>query len=327
MQILNNMFYPDVKKYISPSAFNTFHNNTSSFIANYFDNAEKVTSKAMEGGTTIHGLIEGGFIKVDMQFEHNEAELTQPFRDTGVNVFGKPDSYGMDNGVAKFVDYKSGRDHSWTRESLNDDLKMELTAWLVWKELGEPEKVEGYIYWIGTEWNAESKEVIASDDEYAIVKCVYTADRLTALEDVIETTINKVNEMYEKHGKEQPEINEDILKAYISLEQQIKSVEEKTIKPLKEKQEELKEQILAFLMFNGGANISKDYGTFYNQPSKKWKHPDTLTFTLENGETHNVEYALEVANALKSAQKKFELTADPIYERPSLRFRAKKSKK
>lgn len=202
---------------------------------------------------------------------------------------------------------------------------MKTTAWLVWKELGEPAEVIGYIHWFGTEWNG--KEVVPSDNEYALVKCKYTADEMRAFENVIAKTIEDVNKAWEQFnaGKEDF-VDKQLAKEYAELDAEVKAKEEEHIAPLKARMNEIKDTLAEQMEFGQAQSFEADFGTFYWRSTKKYEYPSDLKFQLENGEVHDLEYGEQVTTALSAVKKHFEMENDPVDEKKSLQFRAKKKK-
>jgi hypothetical protein len=320
----NTKFYGNKKMYISPSALSSWHNNQSSFVSHYFGGETSPETSAMKAGKKLHALIEGGFLKGHRRFEMNEKTLEHPSPVEGVNVLGKPDSFGLDQEIDMgfFTDYKTGKEVSWTREDLASDLKMRTTAWLVWKELGKPKAVTGYIVWIGTEWNGE--ELIASEDEYLIIKYVYFAEELIAFEQVIEKTINEVNEAYPRFLNPTDNVSEELCNEYAGVYKQIKDIENGEIAELKEKLSEIGETIADQMRFGLSENHKLDIGTFFWKSTKKYEYPQDMKFQTEDGMTLSFAKGDEITSALKVAKKNFEKYTDPVSENKFLQFRAKK---
>ena len=321
-----NNFYPNIKPHISPSALASWHNNKSNFIDSYFKGKETKETASMKAGTKIHGLFEGGFLNAGVQFGKKEKEIKQSFRDTGVLVFGKPDDYGSKDGKVGFTDIKSGREVSWTREELEEDVKMRATAWLVWKEMGEPETVTGYILWVGTEWDV--KEIIPTKDENMVIKYVYKADELRQFEDVIAKTITDVNKAYEIFtSMDNALVDEDLCQEYAEIYNKIKAIELSQIAPLKEKLDEIKETLSDQILFSGQEGYKCEFGSFFYRSSKKYEYPQDFEFGVEIGgsvETFKVGNAEEISKSLSVFKKNYEKANEPVEEKKSLQFRAKK---
>lgn len=319
------MFYPNLKEYISPSALATWFNSKPSFIESYFKGVKMPETSAMKAGNKIHALIEGGFYDPQKRYDLNEKELSHMVADTGVKSFGKPDSFGLvSDGHAEFVDYKTGREVSWSRDELKNDVKMKQTAWLVWKETGMPDKVTGYIEWIGTEWNGT--EVVPSIDEYMLVKCDYTAQELNEWENVIIKAIGDINEAYEKFvNSSELFIDEDLCKQYAKLNAEIKEIEEKQIEILKVQREELGEQIATQLAMSDAENHKTEYGSFFWKVSKKYAYPDDLEFQTNTG-VYSLALGEEIVAGVKACKKGYEKFSKPVEEKKSLQFRASKKK-
>lgn len=320
------MFYPEIKPHISPSAHQAWHENKSGFINSYFKGIKSPETGAMRTGTKIHGLIEAGFLKAQRRFKNNEVELVKDFRDTGVKVLGKPDSFGLEEGddAGYFLDYKSGREVSWTREDLAKDIKMRTTAWLVWQELGKPEKVYGYIAWIGTEWNGT--EVVPVEDEYLMIKYCYTFAELTTFEDVIAKSINDINSAYERFLNGTNLVDEELCKRYADLDEQVKAIEAREIEPLKVQMDEIKEMISEQMQLGDIPSHETPFGTFSWRTTKKYEYPEDLEFQTESAGLMTLALGEEIAMALSATKKNYELGHDPVEEKKSLSFRAKKKK-
>jgi len=320
------MFYPEKKPHISPSALSSWQKSRQSFIKSYFAEERTPETYAMKAGTMIHGLIEAGLLEGHKHFSENEKVLIHPSPVEGVDVLGKPDSFGLEEGsiIGYFVDYKTGRDVSWSREDLANDLKMRTTAWLVWNELGKPKNITGYIVWLGTEWNG--KEVIPSDSEYMIIKYVYTESELQHFGKVIEKTIEEVNEAYPRYLNPTDNIDEDLCKNYAEVYDQIKWVEDQQIAPLKEKLNEIKKVISDQMEFGLSESHKSEVGTFFWRSTKKYEFPEDLEFQIESGDNFTLALGEEVEKALKVAKKTFEAGNDPMSESKTLQFRAVKKK-
>lgn len=319
------MFYPDIKKHISPSAIATWIESPSAFVRSYFKGEKTPDTASMLAGTKIHGLIEAGFLEAHKRYEFNEKQLVTPFRGSDVNVLGTPDSYGMeqDENIAYFVDYKSGRDVSWSREELAKDVKMRMTAWLVWNELGRPEATHGYIAWIGTKWNGT--EIVPVTDEYMMIKYVYTKEELLGFEEVIAKSIADINALYERFLVATDTVDQALCNEYAEIEKQIKAIES-TKEPLEARQEEIKEALSEQMAFGLMDTIEGEFGSFFFKKTKKYAYPPTLEFALPNGEVMTVATGEEVESAMKIVKKVYEGSHDPIEEKRSLQFRAKKVK-
>lgn len=317
------MFYPNVKPHISPSALQTWHENRPTFIRSYFKGEHGRETRAMKDGTKMHALAEGGFLSPTHSWGSREDELIVPFRDTGVNVLGKPDDYGTKDGKAGFVDYKFGKDSDWSREVLIGDLKMRTTAWLVWKTLGEPEEVYGYIEWFGMRW--DGRENVPTNEDHAIFHCVYTAAEMREFEEVIAKTIAEVNEAYERfQNAADALINETLTREYAELDAQVKGIEENQIAPLKERMDAIKDTIAEQMEFGDVASHEAEGGTFYWRTSKTYEYPDVLEFQTESGKVMTFAEGEQVKLAMGAVKKQYELSHDPVKVTKSLLYKPKK---
>ena len=148
------MFYHDKKEHMSPSALDQWFRQRSAFVGSYFEEKDRVDTKAMQAGRQIHRLIEGGMIPAKCSYAINEQEIKVRVPGTDFYFMGIPDSRteSKDGNESMFVDYKSGKANEW-KEKLPTDIKMKATAWLVWQEGGESaEVVKGAIEFIQTTW-------------------------------------------------------------------------------------------------------------------------------------------------------------------------------
>ena len=191
-------FYHDKKPHMSPSALAQWLGSRGSFVRSYFAEERGPETKAMTAGTEIHALVEAGIIKAKHVYQNNEIEVKVQVPGTDYYFLGRPDSYEIDGEVARFVDYKSGKANGWD-EKLPTDIKMRATAWLVWRSLGEPKQVHGFVEFIQTTWDPEQKKVVPIDGkETEVASIVYTAKELKAFTRVITTAMDDVNAFYEK---------------------------------------------------------------------------------------------------------------------------------
>jgi hypothetical protein len=310
-------FYSDIKSHISPSALATWHNSKSGFIKSYFKGERTPETQAMKAGTKIHALIEAGFLESTNKFAVSERDLIVDFKDTGITVLGRPDSYEIDyvQNKAKFVDYKSGKENHWTEEELANDLKMRLTAWLIWKTTNEPYLVDGIIEWIGTEWNGT--ELVPTGERYCVA-VQYTDKELRDFEKVIQKTIDEVNAEYERFLESSTKfVVQDDINSYNEIFQQIEALEDKL--------SFYKEKIAGQLEFGGARTFSCDFGTFSFRERKEYEYPKDLkigykdiTLTLEAGE--------QIEKALSVVKKNFELNNDPVRVTKTLGFTPKRKK-
>jgi len=315
------MFYPDIKKHISPSALASWHNSRSGFIRSYFKGEKTPETWAMKAGTKIHGLIEAGFLPTIHNF--GQAEKTLEFTlitAEGVKVLGKPDSYELSTNkeVISFVDYKTGQENHWTQEDLATDLKMRTTAWLVLQANSNATSIRAIIEWIGTEWNGV--ELVPTDEEHICLEHTYTRQELFDFTGVILKTINEVNAEYPKFLEaSSASISADDCAEYAKLELEKKAVEEK-MKPIKER---IGEQ----LAFGGVLSHETEFGTFYFTTKKVYEYPSDLKFQLEDGSVMTLTEGEKVELAMSIVKKNYEIENVPISETKAIGFRAKKIKK
>jgi hypothetical protein len=309
-------FYPDIKKHISPSAFDQWHNGRGSFVRSYFLGIKSPETSSMKGGKVIHALVEAGLLDVKHRYEYPETELTHMLDD--VKVLGIPDSYGMNENGAVFVDYKSGRENTWDDTKLAGDLKMKLTAWLVWQKLNCPAGgTMGYIEYIPTIWNPIEKKVeYTGEPTLSAAKCFYSAEELTAFTQVIIDTVAAVNKEYEVWLNSTDEyVSQSDITEYAELDEQVKA--------LGVRMEELKSRIAEQMSFGDKQTFPTAFGSFYFTEKKTYKYPDDLNITqfgITLGE------AKEISAAAKAVEKKFETENAPEKVTKSLAFRATKSK-
>lgn len=315
-------FYPEVKKHISPSALALWKRGKSAFMKSYFDGEKFKGSSATRGGNIIHKLIEEGFILVNCKYGENEKEIRVTFsEDTGFEVFGKPDSHGIDElGKAMFVDYKSGKESVWTDDILAGDIKMKITAWLVWKDLGEPDTVKGFIEYVPTVYIHETKETAWSGEPTEVVaEYTYTLEDMKQVELLIEQVVSEVNAEYLKWaGATSTFVNNEDIMQYAELQKQINELLELQ-KPIKER---IKEQ-----MSLGGIKSYKDdmLGTFSLSVKKSYNIPESLTFQVEETQ-YTLKEGEKIAGAMKVSVDNYKLTAEPSSTSESIGFRAKKFK-
>jgi len=312
------MFYPDIKPHISPSAFAQWHRQRSAFIRSYFKGEKTPETAAMRDGKKVHALIEGGLLDATHRFEHHEQELVIELPNQ-VKVLGYPDSYSTaKDGVASFVDYKTGEENHWTREELASDLKMLCTAWLVWKTTGEPALVNGYIEWIPMEWDGKER-VPVEDGEHKIFDVVYSSESLMDFEKTLIRTIDEINAEYPKFLESTDGfISPEDCAEYAQLELQKKEIEEK--------QKAIKERLQEQMQFGGVNTYQSDFGTFYITEKKTYEYPTTLRVDYKDMGLV-LEDAEAISAAASAAKKNYELEAEPKSVTKSVGFRAKKEKK
>lgn len=310
-------FYHDVKEHMSPSAFDQWHRQRSAFVGSYFEQKERVQTKAMEAGTQIHRLIEAGLIKAKCVYDVGEEQIKVQVPGTEFYFLGIPDSHMKDG--SKFVDYKSGKANDW-KEKLPTDLKMKATAWLVWMQCGQPEKIEGAIEFIQTTWDPDAKRVVPIDDkETELIEITYHAEDLKAFTKVIADTMNEVNEVYEKwQSKTDAFVSREDIERYEALHLKKAALEEEM--------DDVKERIKTQMEFGGMLNFKSELGTFYITERSTYDYPETLPVKV-GAEEYTLAEAEEVESATKAAKKNYELITEPVSQSSSVGFRPKKEKK
>lgn len=314
-------FYPEVKAHISPSAMNTWYNSPSGFVKSYFMQEKSKETAAMKGGKEIHALIEAGLLTVQHHYFFNEVELTHVF-DSGVKVFGKPDSFELDSEseVAMFVDYKSGRENNWDNSKLATDIKMKLTAWLIWQHYNRtPMSVKGFIEHVPTQWNKELKEVEPTGGETIVAgEIMYTASELQDFTATVVKTIADVNEAYLVWLESSDEfVNQDDVAEYASKDEQMRKLEADM--------DIIKDRIADQMKMGSKKTLPTVFGSFFFKDSKKWEYPKGMRINyLDYGLT--IEDTDEINAAAKAATKKFELENEPVEVVQKLQFRASTKK-
>ena len=311
----NNMFYPDIKPHISPSAFANWHEARSLFVRSYFLKEKTPETASMKAGKQIHALIEAGLLEVKHRYAHREKKLTVMLQTPEtMEVLGIPDSFerhwtgakegeGEPYDTAFFVDYKSGKENNWDDTKLAGDLKMKATAWLVWNKTDKPSKVVGFIEYIPTAWNASTREIEPTGGESVVAgEIVYTSDELEAFTEVIAKTIAEVNLAYTEWLESTDEfVNQDDVAEYAQLDQEVKEREVKMGL--------IKERIGDQMGMGGKETLPTPFGSFYFTARKTYSYPEEI----------------ELASAEVAAKKKkFETENEPAKVTKSLSFRAKK---
>lgn len=314
------MFYHDNKPHMSPSALQQWLKGRGQFVKSYFAGEKGPTTKAMEGGTTIHALVEAGIIKAKKVYAYNESELKVAVPHTDFYFLGKPDSYELAAGSAHFVDYKSGKANGWD-EKLPVDIKMRATAWLIWQKCGMPKKVYGAIEFIQTTWDPNTKSVVPIDGkETEVVEIVYTYDELDQFTKVIAQAMRDVNAFYEKWKESTGDfVNKDDVARYVELKNEIAEKETEM--------DEIGERIKSQMEFGGEENHKTSFGSFFFKRSKTYEIPKDLQFTVEGEEDpYTLERAEKVGAGAKAAKSNYELANEPKETTTSLNFRAAKEK-
>lgn len=307
---------------MSPSALDQWLRQRSAFVASYFEEKERVDTKAMQAGRQIHRLIEGGMIPAKKVYDINEQEIKVRVPGTDFYFMGIPDSRteSKDGEESMFVDYKSGKANEW-KEKLPTDIKMKATAWLVWQEGGESaEVVKGAIEFIQTTWDPEAKAVVALDGkETEIIEIEYTAEELKQFTTVIARAMHEVNEVYEK-WKENSDVfvNLEDVNRYEVLHAQKEALEAEM--------SEIKERIGSQMEFGGLLNFKSELGTFYVSERKTYSYPGNLKINYKDMGLV-LEDVEEINSATKAAQKNYELMADPVSTSISVGFKPKQAKK
>lgn len=308
-----------VKPHISPSALSQWFNQRSAFVRSYFEGEKTPETASMRTGTKVHRMIEMGLIPAKCVYDKGEETLTVELGD-GVKALGVPDSYTSEvvNDIASFVDYKTGKENGW-KEKLPTDIKMKMTAWLVWNKTGKPTQVTGAIEYIATEWNQTEKMVVPIEGrETEVIAITYNYKELEAFTQVIIKAITEINEFYEKWlKKDASAINQKDIDAYIELKQ-AKDTAEVAMK-------EIGQRILEQMEFGGIASHKVAGGSFYTITKKAWDYPENLPIEVA-GETVTLQYAEEVSAATKVAMKNYELATEPKTETTSIGFRTAKEK-
>lgn len=312
-------FYHDIKPHMSPSALANWLNSRGAFVKSYFQQEEFKETKAMQGGTTIHALIEAGLIKAKCAYDIGEVPVTAGVG-RGFYFMGIPDSRQALtpelDGVVNFVDYKSGKANAWA-DKLPTDIKMKATAWLVWKVTGTPRIVRGHVEFIQTTWDPETKQVIPLEGfDHEVVSIDYTYDELEAFTNVILRAMDDVNEFYEKWLKSTGDfVNSGDVEAFIELREKI----EKESAEL----DELAQRILSQMEFGGEENHKTPIGTFYITTRKTYKYPPNLAFKVDDQVITLKEADKYIAGA-RAAKSNYELANEPESMTRSISFRSPK---
>jgi gas vesicle protein len=325
------MFYPKEKPHMSPSSLASWNNSRSSFIKNYFEKAERVTTKAMEAGTMIHRLIEGGMMEAKRKYDINEGEVRVEMEgdvemDGDVDFMGFPDSYTEEpiDGQARFVDYKSGKANNW-EDKLPTDIKMRATAWLVWHMNDFPEEVVGEIEYIATTWDPAAKEVVPVEGaESEVIEYTYTKGELESFTEVIKKSVKDVNEFYEKwQDSSEDFINQDDISEYENL----RSSKDKYNEEIDEEIDEVQEKIENQMKFGGISTYRGEGGTYSLREYTTYAYPEELKVNYDGEELARPEakkMLKELKDAIKTAEKNYELASEPDTVKESISFRKKK---
>lgn len=316
-------FYPDIKDGLSPSAIAQWFNQRSSFIKSYFAGERGPETKAMQTGTQIHALIEAGIIAAKHVYEHSEADLSVEIA-PGRIFRGRPDSYGEierahEHSAVSFVDYKSGKANEWA-EKLPTDVKMRATAWLVWKNSGEPDMVYGYVEYFQTTWDADLKRIVLVEGkESEEIAITYTRSEMQDFTQVILKAMNAINDFFEVWKKSTGEfVSKQDVMLYAETRQQIDEMELRL--------DEIGERILTQMEFGGEETHRTPVGTFFVRETKTWDYPAELEFLLDGKEPFTLERADRVASGVKAAKKNYELVNEPKSTTRKVNFRVAKEK-
>lgn len=307
-------FYPDEKEGMSPSSIAMWLGAKSSFIKYYFKGDKMFETESMRTGTQVHRLVEAGLMPVKCNYTFPEKEISVTLL-PGMIFRGRPDSYGLYDDQALFVDYKTGKKSEW-KDKLPSDIKMRATAFLVWIETGKPKEVKGFIEFIQTK--QEGKKVVPIEGkETEVIEITYTEKDMEDFTCVIIKEMEKVNTFYTKWSKHEGGgfITDSHVEDFIILDQKIKELELK--------RDTLKETMLDLMEFGGEENHLTAYGTFYLMHKKKYDYPETLTFSVKD-DMYDIGKAQDVASGLKGAKKAFELSNEPVSISTSIGFRSKK---
>ena len=321
-------FYHDKKEHMSPSALDQWLNSRAAFIRSYFASERGPTTKAMEAGTQIHSLVEAGIIKAKHVYQHAEAKLKVQVPDTDLYFLGVPDSYerhwsgskegeGEPDEAAYFVDYKSGKANNWA-EKLPTDIKMRATAWLVWMQTGNPKKVHGFIEYIQTTWDPNTKAVVPLEGkETEVLSITYTAAELEAFTKVITREMAAVNAEYEKWLQRGDFVKAEDVDRYVALRNEIEVKEAEL--------DEIADRIKDQMEFGGEENHKTPAGTFFIQEKSTYDYPQDLRFLVDGADEYTLEDADRVGAGLKAAKKNWELGNEPVSTNRTISFRAAKS--
>lgn len=319
------MFYPDKRKHLSPSSIASWHNAKSSFIKSYFVGEERKETASIRTGKQIHALIEAGIINVHKKYGTVEQPIEVPLG-KGLSVYGIPDSAmdTVEDGETHFVDYKSGKQNGWNDATLANDIKMKVTAWLVFQNVfiktGEyPKKVIGFIEYIPTQYNYESREVEPTGEDSSVVATrEYLEKELQEFTAFINNTVDEVNEGYEQwKGSTADFISQDDVLEYAENERKIAEIQEQ--------QKAIKERIEAQMDIGKTESYTFPLGTFYFTTRKTYKYPSELKVNYNDmGLTLEDVEAIQTATSV--AKKNFEQEHEPASVSRSLGFRSSKKK-
>lgn len=313
-------FYPDIKDGLSPSALAQWFNSQGAFVKSYFALERGPETKAMQTGTELHALIEAGIVAARHVYDSNEKDVSVEIA-PGRIFRGRPDSFETlpMNNTACFVDYKSGKSNEW-KEKLPTDLKMRATAWLIWKHVGEPEKVLGHIEYFQTIWDSDRKRVVVIDDiQSDVISILYTAEEMRAFTQVILKAMDDINEFYEKWKESTGDfVNKNDVVRYVDLKVEIEQKEVEL--------EEIAERILSQMEFGGEENHKTEFGSFFVRETSTYEYPPYLPVHYTDMEL-TLDSADGINAAAKAAKTNYELTNDPKTTKRKVQFRFAKEKK
>ena len=312
------MFYHDIKEHASPSALAQWLRQRTAFIKTYFEGEKGPETARMKFGTQVHALIEHGILEVQKKYDRDEETLKHEAGD-GLYVLGKPDSFQSKpvKNTVEFVDYKTGIKSEWEKK-LPTDIKMKVTAWLVWMETGKPAAVKGHIEFLQTTWSDEMQELQLIEKKTETTSITYQKSELEEFTKVIISTMQEINEFYEKWKYRTAEfINEDECRELKQLTEERDALDEKikTIKANIEAQMSL-----------GGVMSHKleGVGTFSVSERRTYKYPDSLKINYRDyGLT--LDDFQEAEKCAAAAKKNYELVTDPVSVSTSMRFTPAKS--
>lgn len=291
---------------MSPSAMAQYYTSKGQFTRSYFAMEKGPETAAMKGGTAIHALVEAGIIKAQHVYQNSEKELKIQVPGTEFYCMGRPDDYGTGSNLTPFcfVDYKSGKANGW-EEKLPTDVKMRMTAWLVWMKLGQPSQTHGFIEFIQTTWDPEQKKVVPIDDkETEIVSIVYSAKELDEFTKVIANTMRSINELYEKWKQSTGEfVNNQDIERYVELKKKMVEIEAEA--------DEVGDRILAQMEFGGEENHKTKFGTFFIRETKTYDIPKNLSFKVGTDQEYTLEQADVIISAAKAAESNYKLANEP----------------
>lgn len=291
----------------------------SAFIKSYFEGEKSPETIQMTFGTQVHALIEHGMLKVQKQWDRNEETLKFE-AGNGFYLLGKPDSYNSKvvKNTAEFVDYKSGSKSAW-EDKLPTDIKMKATAWLVWMATGKPAAVIGHIEFLQTTFNQEKRELELIDKKTEVTTITYHKADLEAFTEVIISTMQDINDFYEKWKDRTAEfISERDCQRLKELTDQRNDIDEKIT--------ELKDMIQAQMVMGGVLSHKLEgVGRFSVTERKTYSYPEDLPIT-SGKRKFTLEQFLAMEKDTKAAKKNYELVTEPVSTSSSMTFTPEKKK-